>query len=447
MKLSQTFLGRSSLSLLVLAACSSEGGEVAPPTSTPATVEAPASASVDQGRSVKVAVKATGAGKLKVEASAGITATVEGSDLIVAAGYDAGTEGSVTVSSEKGDAKATVKLAVRLLDWKERVQWKEGEGPIAREHGSFFVDDEKRLAYMMHGSGYDPYGEPVSDAFVFDIATRKWAPWTLTGDVPEAAGSRRVARAGATGNVYYAYAGYLKENKDDASLYRVDLGNPQKTFTKLTYAGEAPAGRSLHTFAFDAQGSRFAVFGGFSYGGGGVQSDTWIGALAGDTVTWKKLETDAKPSARYGSFTAFDPKTRKLVVWSGAQKGKGGDQVNAAQDAWVLDLSADTPTWSELPLGDSPPPGRRNGCGTFEPESQRLFVFGGTKDAKTSEAGLWALDLSAKEPRFSLIERTSQPPLRSSGFGFVDAKTHDVICGFGNDNKLYLDLPVLGYAP
>ena len=447
MKLSQTFVGWSALALVGLASCSSAESTVDAGSSTP-TLEVPGTASVDQGRSIKIAVKTTGeAGPLKIEPSAGLTAWLHDNELSVTAGYDAPAEGTVTVTTAKGEAKATVKLAVRLLDWKERPTWKDAEGPVAREHGSFFVDDDKRLAYMLHGSGYAPYGEPVNDAFVFDIATRKWAPWTPTGDVPEAAGSRRVARAAAGGNVYYAYAGYLKENKDDASLYRVDLGNPQKTFTKLTYANEAPIGRSLHAFAFDPQGSRFAVFGGFSYTASGVQSDTWIGTLAGDTVTWKKLDTPTQPSARYGSFTAFDPKTRKFVVWSGAQKGKGSDPVNAAQDAWVLDLSLETPTWSELPLGDTAPPGRRNGCGTFEPESQRLFVFGGTKDAKASEKGLWALDLSAKEPRFSLIERAAQPPLRSSGFGFVDAKTHDVICGFGNDDKLYQDLPVLGYAP
>lgn len=444
MKLSAITFGRVSLAVLLLAACSSSDPGAATPTPPAATVELPASASIDQGRTIRIAVTSKDAGTLVLAPSAGITATLDGTDVVVGAGYDAPAEGKVEVSSEKGDAKATVRIAVRPLDWKERVQWKDDAGPIAREHGSFFVDDEKRLAYMMHGSGYAPYGVPVDDAWVFDIAARTWAKWTLTGDAPPAAGSRRVARAATGGNVYFAYGGYAKDDKDDGDLYRVDLGNPQKTFTKLAFAGEGPVGRSLHAFAFDPTSSRFAVFGGFSYTAGAVQSDTWIGKLSGDTVSWQKLAAGG-PSGRYGSFTAFDPKTRKLVVWSGAQRGKSSDPVNAAQDAWVLDLAAETPSWSELPLGDAPPPGRRNGCGTFEPESQRLFVFGGTKDAKTSEAGLWVLDLAAKEPRFSLVEREAQPPLRSSGFGFVDTKTHDVLCGFGNDDKLYQDLPVLGH--
>ena len=246
--------------------------------------------------------------------------------------------------------------------------------------------------------------------------------------------------------MHYLYGGHLKGDKDSADIYRVDLGNAQKTFTKLAQSGTAPVGRSLHTFAFDAAGSRVVAFGGISYATPGlVVGDTWVGAVSGDTVTWTELKSETKPSPRYGSFTGFDPKTRKLVVWSGAQEGKGSDQVNAAQDAWTLDLSKDPPVWAELPLGDSPPPGRRNGCGIFEPVSQRLFVFGGTKDAKVTEPGLFVLDLGAKEPRFSLVERSGEPPLRSSGFGFVDAKTNDVYCGFGNDRAAFLDLNVIGH--
>lgn len=448
MKLSLAPLrGRPTLVLaFVLSACSGTS-EPSPSTSEPAKIAAPGTATVDQGRAVRLALKLTGttAADVKLRPTEGLVATLEGTELVVSAGFDAPPKGSVWVDAK--EAHAEVAVTVRTLDWKSKVTWKGAEGPIGREHAAFFEDDEKRVAYMLHGSGYDPYGEPVGDAFVFDLTTKKWAPWTPTGDVPEPAGARRVARAPGE-KVHYLYGGYLKDNKDSSDIFRVDVTQPAKNFTKLTSSGPAPVGRSLHAFAYDGAASRVVVFGGASYATTGlVVGDTWIGAISGDTVSWKELTFETKPTPRYGSFTAFDAKTRRLVVWSGAQKPKGTDQVNAAQDAWVLDLSREPPTWSELPLGDAPPPGRRNGCGIFEPEGQRLFVFGGTKDAKVTEPGLFVLDLAAKEPRFSLVERTSQPPLRSSGVGFVDAKTGDIVCGFGNDRSAYLDLNVLGYAP
>jgi hypothetical protein len=448
MKLSLTFRNAAlgSLALLVLACSDAVPSEpiVAP---QPAKVLAPPKATVDQGRNARLAIELSGAipSEVVLRPTEGIAAVLEGNELVVSAGYDAPQKGSVVIEA-KG-ARAEVAIDVRVLDWKARVTWQAGKGPVAREHATFFEDDDKRAVYMLQGSGYEPQGEPLSDAYAFDVAARTWTPWSPTGDVPEPAGGRRSAKAPGT-NVHYLYGGYLKGDKDSADIYRVDLGNAQKTFTKLVSAGAAPVGRSLHAFAFDAKGSRVVVFGGVSYATTGlVVGDTWLGAIAGDTVTWTQLTPEEKPSPRYGAFTGFDPKTRKLVVWSGAQRAKSGDQVNAAQDAWALDLSKDPPTWANIPLGDAPPPGRRNGCGIFEPTSQRLFVFGGTKDAKETEPGLFALDLSAKEPRFSLVERTAQPPLRSSGFGFVDAKTGDVYCGFGNSRSAYLDLNVLGYAP
>lgn len=225
-----------------LAACSSADPQ--PAATETAKLEAPPKASIDQGRTVRLAIKLTGAtaSDVKIKPSEGLTAALEGNELVLSAGYGAPPAGTVAIDAK--EAHVDVAVDVRALDWKARVTWQAGQGPIAREHASFFEDDEKRVVYMLHGSGYAPYGEPVSDAFVFDVAARTWAPWTPTGDVPEPAGGRRTSRAPGA-NVHYLYGGYLKDNKDSADIYRVDLANSQKTFTKLVQSGAAPVGRSL----------------------------------------------------------------------------------------------------------------------------------------------------------------------------------------------------------
>ncbi|MBL9108684.1 MAG: hypothetical protein JNM74_05415, partial [Myxococcales bacterium] len=219
--------------LLLASACTTEAA--APGSSTP-VLTVPPTVSVDQGRVARVPLGLEGAtaSDVVVTPSEGLTAKVEGAELVVAASYEAGDKGTVVVEA-KG-ARAELGVSVRAIAWKTRFQWKKDEGPIAREHATFFEDDERRVAYMLHGFGYEPYGQPLGDAFVFDMAKGTWATWTPTGDVPEPAGARRVARAPGA-KVHYLYGGGKKDNKDESGLYRVDLGNPTKTFTTLTFAG------------------------------------------------------------------------------------------------------------------------------------------------------------------------------------------------------------------
>lgn len=430
-------------SLSFSTACSST--TEATPAPAVAKITVASQAALGQGRRVRLPLTVEGTTTAaKLVTSAGITAEIDGKDLVLFATYDAPKTGTVMVEADT--ARAEIAVSIAAFDWAAPVKWSTGQGPAAREHGTFFEDDDARVAYLLQGSGYSPQNVPLAENWAYSMKDRTWTPWTPTGDVPEPAGSRRSAHAPGK-KVHYMFGGYAGAAGDtDASpdLYRVDLGNPAKVFSKLTNATPPPPGRSLHAVGFDEEDSRFVLFGGYSYTKGLLQ-DTWIGKISGDTVTWTEVTGD-HPSARYGTFYAFDAENRKLVVWSGAQKPKGSDQVNAAQDAWMLDLWKNPPVWSEIPLGDSAPPGRRNGCGIFDQATRRLFVFGGTKDARKTEEGLFALDLGAKEPRFLPIDRQAQPSVRSSGFGFVDKTAGDVYCGFGNDIGLYMDLNAVGYT-
>lgn len=75
------------------------------------------------------------------------------------------------------------------------------------------------------------------------------------------------------------------------------------TWTAVSAAGTAPAGRSGHTAVYDWSGSNMIVFGGSISGtlGGGCQNDTWVLSNAngvGGTPTWVPLATAGTPPAR-----------------------------------------------------------------------------------------------------------------------------------------------------
>ena len=407
---------------------------------------APASVALPQGVVVDVPVTLSQSGTVTPRPPAGVDATFENGKLSLRAAYDV--EGELTLpvdlaSSSGATRTVNVTLKVAKLDWTPN-SWTTA-GPQAREHATLFFDETANAAFLLAGTGYKPQWKPIDDNWRYDVATRAWSPWTPTGDVPPVGYSRREARIDASS--FYLYggtSGYQTTEVGDPDVYRVKPGDPTKAFTRLTSKNPPPA-RALNVFAYDAAGSRMVTFGGFAVDTQTVLNDTWIGAVAGDTVTWTQLPKTGAPPPRYGSFAAFDAPSRRLFVFSGAQNPKKGDPINAAQDTWVLDLSQEVPTWSTLAV-ENTPAGRRNGCGIYDPAGRRLVVFGGTSDGMTSQNGLFVLELAAGHERWSEVARPGTPASRSSGFGFADPKTGNVYCGFGNGDALYQDLNVIGYA-
>lgn len=447
-----------------VAACSSSSGTTAPAATAPAWDAAPAALDVYDGRLARLAVViATSAPATltvtatSAEAEAAIVPDAAPSadgawhgTLEVRPGYalPAGPAGSVTVriTGGGGAVQKTIALEAHKLAWKQHVTWTPSMGPQTREHGAFFRDDGAKAVYLLQGSGYSPQFVPIADSWRFDRVAGTWAPWTPTGDVPPAAGSRRVAPIPG-GTKFYTYGGYVGSDKtadDDPDLYRVDLADTAHTFTRLKSVGAGP-GRELHAVAFDPKSNRFVVTGGVSAKTQEVYEDTWSIAIDGDTATWTAVPGKG-PTGRYGSFTAFDAESQRLVVWSGAQQYETTlDPVNPAQDAWALDLAVDPPVWSKLAPKGEAPKGRRNGCGMPDPSGRRLFVYGGTADGKTTERGLFVLDLEPGHESWTKLELANAPLVRSSGFGFATPEG-DVTCAFGNDDRPYPDLTYLGYA-
>ncbi len=352
----------------------------------------------------------------------------------------------MTIGDDTGET-ATVAVALRShkLSWKKRISWSPAAGvPQTREHGAFLVVPEENAAYLYQGSGYRPQNAGIQDSWRLDLVTGGWTPWTPAGDV-SGAGSRRVVAVPGT-SLYYAFGGY-DGNESNGELLRLDLGRDAQTVTSL--GSREP--RQLHAMAFDAAAGQIVVFGGWSQDERRQEAldDTWLVKPDGAAATWTELETNAKPSARYGAFSAFDTASRRLVVWSGGQYPEyAEDPVNAAQDAWALDLAAEPPSWTKLSPaiaeGSEAPRGRRNGCAMHDPVGRRLFVYGGTSDGKTTEPGLFVLDLEPGREAWTKLTLENAPPIRSSGFGFATPEG-DVTCAFGNDDAIYADVNFLGY--
>lgn len=374
-------------------------------------------------------------------------------ELLVRADYALAGAFSFTVTLRDDEGRETsypVEAEAVPLAWQERPQWSTAEGPEEREHGLALYDEATRQVFVFGGSGYHPqFQQAMTDFWRYDVDSATWTEIEPTGSPPEDGGSRRFAGDHGSG-VGLLFGGYKPGPAavDYDELYRVTVANGTLHF-ELLEQQNAPSARSLHGFAKDPGAERYVLFGGVS--GNGIRGDTWVMHLEDDVAVWEELAPTPSPSARYGFFDGVDAASRRWVVFGGGQQPTSpANPVNAADDTWVLDFTADPPAWHALDV-PALPPGRRNGCGILEPSVPRLFVFGGTANAATTEPGVFALDLTAGHERWEELTRldglsglgTSSPPLRSSGFGFSDGE--QVVCGFGNGAAVYRDWTVLGY--
>lgn len=327
-------------------------------------------------------------------------------------------------------------------NWPDRIEWAE-EGPAAREHQSLMIFGDQ--VAIFGGSGYEPQGAPLGDAWAFDLVAKEWRPLKLAGDVPEAAGSRRVAQTPGAEHAFL-FGGYGANFAVNNELFRVTLDGETLSFTRLVQVNPPPA-RALHVFAFDAQVGALVV----SHGAApsGFLDDTWIGSFDEDgRVEWAALVGATQPSARFGAAFGFDSDRGELLMLSGQVPGSAENPMPMTQELWALQTRSDPPAWTEIKL-DAPPAGRRNPMFAFDDEMDRLVMWCGTADARTNVPGLVTVYRDEYGAwRVAQQSDHNAPPRRSSGVGFADPHSDLFYFGFGNSREgRYTDWVTLNLTP
>lgn len=152
----------------------------------------------------------------------------------------------------------------------------------------------------------------------------------------------------------------------------------------------APGWRSGHSSVYDAAHDRLLVFGGMGQSlGSRYLSDVWELSLA--TLQWTERPSNGSgPSGREGHGVIYDPERQRMLMFG------GHDEVNGRRfwnDTWALSLG-DTLAWSEIPA-TGPLPGARSAFGSvYDPVRRRMLVHGGINAESGIEPdNLWALSL------------------------------------------------------
>src|SRR5579864_3984439 len=126
------------------------------------------------------------------------------------------------------------------------------------------------------------------------------------------------------------------------SLTFVAAAQAQSVTWKRLSPKKFPSSRAFSAMAYDPVSKKTVLFGGWD--GSTHLKETWTF----DGTTWTKQKPSVAPPARAGASMAFDRKTRKLVLFGGF------DGANYLGDTWLWNGA--TSSWKQAHPSSSPTP-------------------------------------------------------------------------------------------
>ena len=178
----------------------------------------------------------------------------------------------------------------------------------------------------------------------------------------------------------------------------------------------SPSPRMGPAIAFDGAADNIVLFGGSSTSpvtAGSSLADTWTW----DGSTWTQQFPPVSPPARTWSTMVYDPQTRTIVLFGGANLA-GGD--GGFDDTWTWD--GVTRTWTQQNPASHPSPRASNQL-VYDPASRNVVMFGGVTNNLTSLNDTWTWDGVNWTERFP----ATSPAARNGPGLAYDAGLHAVV--------------------
>ncbi|MFO0758452.1 MAG: hypothetical protein U0359_18310 [Byssovorax sp.] len=215
----------------------------------------------------------------------------------------------------------------------------------------------------------------------FDHATAAWTPLDDAAIAP--AGWSGIAWD-PMGQRFLSFGGYVTQQP--AVLRAFDPSSD--AWSMLPDPAGAPKARYWHSMVHDPAAQRMLIFGGQELSGAATVpfGDVWALSLADQSFT-PVTPAGPAPAGRYAHAAAFDPEARRMLI-------HGGYNASALlTDGWMLELLPE-PHWRPLsPKGDVPP-GLSDHAAVYDPDAHRFLLVGNipvVPGEMSERVGIWAL--------------------------------------------------------
>ena len=211
-------------------------------------------------------------------------------------------------------------------------------------------------------------------------------------------------------------------------------------WTPLTAGGNPPQQRSGHTAIYDAGHVRMVIFGGGTTGTPGCLNDLWIlsNPNSPGNAIWSPVQTTGGlPASRRNHSAVYDPNGNRMIVF-------GGDNCRGAvNDVWVLSnlgVAGAVPSWTQIQPAGSPPPARAGHVAVYDTATNRMFIFGGDVNGQPLN-DLWVLtnaNGTGGIPAWSQLSAAGGPPAaRTNASAVYDSSNRMILFG-GNSGSTIL---------
>jgi len=154
------------------------------------------------------------------------------------------------------------------------------------------------------------------------------------------------------------------------------LEQERNTWTDLEPSGTLPSARASSSMAYDPGTRRLIMFGGGTVGGSARFNDTWAYDPAANT--WTELSPRGEsPSERDGSSMVYDPSSGLIILFGGMYN-----------DTWAYDATANA--WTDLSPAGTVPSVRDYQSMVYAPPTGQAIMFGGHSDTEGDLGDTWA---------------------------------------------------------
>lgn len=316
------------------------------------------------------------------------------------------------------------------------------QAPLAGRAGHALVFDGGRGELVLFGGGVAGSNAAFGDTWRFD--DHRWVP-VVPPTSPLARSFSAMAYDPSRGRV--VLFGGRAEGQDLADTWEWD----GSTWHEVTPVGPSPSARAEHAMVFHE--GRVLLFGGLTVVPPFLDfvrhDDLW----AWDGTRWTELSPAGPgPSARNGAAMAFDPRSKRVLLFGGASSQPEDDLWSFDGTAWTLEDDGGGPPARFMPLmayhagadaivvhgGAQPtvddtwvwngnawqevtstarPPARRAAAMAYDPGDDRLVLFGGST-VGDDLADTWAWDGAAWLEIGGVS--AAPPPRTAHGMAFLD---------------------------
>lgn len=290
------------------------------------------------------------------------------------------------------------------------------EEPDGRANLMMAYDSESDIV-VIYGGWNTPEPFELGDTWSYDYNTNKFVNMSPSSTPPVREVASMVYDSQSDKIVMFGgledYNSYIQRN--DTWTYDYNTN----TWTNMSPVA-APPIRDAYAMVYDSESDRIILFGGLGY-----LNDTWSYDL--ESNTWTQMSPATSPSGRYFPAMTYDEESDIVILF-------GGRSSEAKEsDTWAYDYNTDT--WTEL-APSAHPVGRRAHSMTYDSESDRIVLFGGSDDADNALDDTWTFDYNSETwlqatPDYHLSAR-----LRHS---MVYDSESDIAITFGGSEPTYYD--------